>query len=252
VNLDAGGGWAMDLDETYSFNGSLDYEFRWYDDSDIRNDSDLFWNLNLSRPVDDDNLRFGVRGRVSYRGDGLYRNDFGLFADYRVHLSETQQLNFNLHLRTRRYPSELRDRTRDNVFLTPRWTIAMNDGKTSLDLHAMIGRSYETHGRPDGDSDVWSIGASLDHSFNEDLDAFLWFEYETEDFTVHRTDLAPANPDVPLQRTDDLYYVGAGLVWRLGSGWSVRPELLYEYEDSNLDALTYSGTEVWVNVRKRF
>jgi len=26
--------------------------------------------------VDDDNLRFGMRGRVSYRGDGRYRNDW--------------------------------------------------------------------------------------------------------------------------------------------------------------------------------
>jgi tetratricopeptide (TPR) repeat protein len=252
VNLNTGGGWAKDLNETYTFNGSLDYEFRWYDDSDIRNDSDLFWNFNLSRPVDDDNLRFGVRGRVSYRGDGLYRNDFGLFADYRVHLSETQQLNFNLHLRTRRYPSELRDRTRDNVFFSPRWTIALNEGRTSLDLHFMVGRSYETHGRPDGDSDVWSTGAALDHSFTDDLSTFIWFEYESESFSEHRTDLAPANPDIPVQRNDDLYYAGAGLVWQLGSGWSLRPELLYEYEDSNLDALTYSGTEIWVDIRKRF
>ncbi len=32
----------------------------------------------------------------------------------------------------------------------------------------------------------------------------------------------------------------------------MRPEVLYEYEDSNLDALTYSGTEIWLNVRKSF
>lgn len=252
VNFDSGGGWAMDLNETYSFNGSLDYEFRWYDDDDIRNDSDLFWNFNLSRPVDDDNLRFGVRGRVSYRGDGLYRNDFGIFGDYRVHLSEDQQLNINVHLRTRRYPTELRDRTRDTATLTPRWTIAFNEGHTSVDLYATIGRSYETHERPDGNSDIWNFGGSLDHSFGESLDGFVWFEYESEAFSEHRTDLAPADPDIPLQRNDDLYYVGAGLVWGFGDGWTLRPELLYEYEDSNLDALTYSGTEVWLNVRKRF
>ncbi len=251
-NLDLGGGWAQDLNETYTFNGSLDLATRAYDRSDIRNDADLFWNFNLSRPIENDNLRFGVRGRVSYRGDSLFRNDFGLFGDYRVQLNEDQQLNVNMHVRTRRYPGELRNRTRDTASLSPRWTIAFNEGHTSLDLHAMVGRSWETKGRPDGNSDIWSAGASLDHAFSESLDAFFWAEYESESFSEHRTDLAPANPAVPLQRTDDLYYVGAGLVWSLGSGWTVRPEVLYEYEDSNLDALTYSGTELWVNVRKRF
>ena len=70
------------MTERHSFNGTLDYRFRWYDDSDRRNDSDLRWNFNLSRPVDDDSLRFGMRGRVSYRGDGQYRNDWGVFGSY--------------------------------------------------------------------------------------------------------------------------------------------------------------------------
>ncbi len=77
-----GGGWNRSISDRHSFNGTLDYRFRWYDDSDRRNDSDLRWNFNLSRPVDDDNLRFGLRGRKSYRGDGQYRNDWGVFGGY--------------------------------------------------------------------------------------------------------------------------------------------------------------------------
>ena len=109
----------------HTFNGTLDYRFRWYDDSDRRNDSDLRWNLNVSRPVDEDNLRFGMRGRTSYRGDGQHRNDWGVFADYRLGLGARDQLTIGGEVRERRYPSgPLRSRTRDIAELTARETAA--------------------------------------------------------------------------------------------------------------------------------
>ena len=109
-----GGGVNASVGERHSFTGTLDYRFRWYDNSDRRNDSDLRWNFNLSRPVDDDNLRFGMRGRVSYRGDSQYRNDWGVFADYRLGFGDNDQVTIGGEVRERRYPQgPERDRTRD-------------------------------------------------------------------------------------------------------------------------------------------
>jgi hypothetical protein len=119
------------MTERHSFNGTLDYRFRSYDDSNRRNDSDLRWNLNVSRPVDDDNLRFGVRGRASYRGDGQYRNDWGVFADYRIGLGENDQLTIGGEVRERRYPSgPLRSRTRDIAELMGSWTHSLANGRS--------------------------------------------------------------------------------------------------------------------------
>ena len=72
-----GGSLNYELDDSYSLDGSLDYRFRDYDNDDRRNDSDLRWNGALSRTVGEGNWIAGLRGRVSYRGDGNYRNDFG-------------------------------------------------------------------------------------------------------------------------------------------------------------------------------
>ena len=89
--------------------GSLNYELdggllarrhvwttaiRDYDDKyDRRNDSDLRWNGAVrphasARPT----WALGLRGRVSYRGNSDYRNDFGIYGDYRLRLDADNQI----------------------------------------------------------------------------------------------------------------------------------------------------------------
>ena len=147
------------MTERHSFNGTLDYRFRWYDDSDRRNDSDLRWNFNLSRPVDDDNLRFGMRGRTSYRGDGRYRNDWGAFATYSVGFGANDRLALTGEVRERRYPrGPLRSRTRDIAELTVIWTHSLTNGRTSLSLGGSYAQEWATQERVDGDASI------LEHS----------------------------------------------------------------------------------------
>jgi tetratricopeptide (TPR) repeat protein len=247
-----GGGWGTPLTERHSFNGTLDYRFRWYDDKDRRNDSDLRWNVNLSRPVDDDNLRFGMRGRTSYRGDGRYRNDWGAFATYSVGFGENDRLALTGEVRERRYPrGPLRSRTRDIAELTANWTHSLANGKTALSLGGSIAQEWATQERIDGDASIWSVRSSLDHTFSDTLDAFFFLEYWNEAYDDERPDFT-TDPDLLVQRTDDLVYAGGGLVWAFARGWSLRPTIQYDWEDSNVPALTYSKTEAWVTVRKSF
>jgi tetratricopeptide (TPR) repeat protein len=247
-----GGGWSTAVTERHSFNGSLDYRFRWYDDSDRRNDSDLRWNFNLSRPVDDDSLRFGMRGRVSYRGDGQYRNDWGVFASYDLGFGPNDRVTLGGELRERRYPrGPLRSRTRDIAEFTAGWTHSLTNGRTSFGLGGRFGQEWATQERIDGDNTFWSVNGSFDHSFSDDLDGFFWIEYWNEAFDEERPDFT-TDPDLLLTRTDDLVYVGGGLVWRFAPGWSLRPTFEYDWEGSNIPALEYSKTEVWLTVRKSF
>ena len=247
-----GGGWSTALTERHSFNGTLDYRFRWYDDEDRRNDSDLRWNVNLSRPVDDDNLRFGLRGRVSYRGDGQYRNDWGLFGTYDIGLGANDRVTVTGEVRERRYPrGPLRSRTRDIAELTVGWSHSLASGRTSFGLGGSIGQEWATQERIDGDASLWGFSGEFDHSFSDELDLFLWFAYANESYDDERPDFT-TDPDLLLQRNDDLWYVGGGLVWGFAPGWTLRPTFEYDWEDSNIPALTYSKTEFWLTVRKSF
>ncbi len=247
-----GGGWSTRLTERHSFNGTLDYRFRWYDDSDRRNDSDLRWNFNLSRPVDDDSLRFGMRGRVSYRGDGQHRNDWGAFATYSIGFGENDRLALTGEVRERRYPrGPLRSRTRDIAEATALWTHSLANGRTSLTLGGSFAQEWATQERIDGDATIWSLRSALDHSFSDTLDAFFFLEYWDEAYDDERPDFT-TDEDLLVLRTDELVYAGVGLVWAFAPGWSLRPAIEYDWEDSNVPAIAYSKTEMWVTVRKSF
>jgi len=250
--LRVGGGWNTDLTERHSFNATLDYRFRWYDDKDRRNDSDLRWNFNLSRPVDDDSLRFGTRGRVSYRGDGQYRNDWGVFAAYSLGFGPNDRLALGGEVRERRYPSgPLRSRTRDIAEFTASWTHSLANGRTALTFGGNLGQEWATQDRPDGDASFWGVNGAVDHAFSDELDAFFWWSYLNEGYDDERPDFT-TDPDLLVVRNDDLWNFGGGVVWRFAPGWSLRPTFEYNWEESNIPALAYSSTELWVTVRKSF
>ena len=233
--------------ERHSFTGTLDYRFRWYDDSDRRNDSDLRWNFNLSRPVDDDNLRFGMRGRASYRGDSQYRNDWGVFADYRLGFGDSDQVTIGGEVRERRYPQgPERDRTRDIAQLTASWTHSLPNGRTSFTLGGQLTQEWATQERPDGNASFWGVNGEVDHSFGDTLDGLFWWSYDNESYDDERPDFT-TDPDLLLTRNDDLWHFGASLVWGFARGWSLRPTIEYNWEDSNIDALAYSSTEYWLD-----
>ena len=71
--------------------GSLDY--RNGDNAGRRDDSDLRCEGTVRRPLGKANLPGGLRGRVSYRGDGQYRNDRGLYGSYRFRLNAGREFN---------------------------------------------------------------------------------------------------------------------------------------------------------------
>ena len=250
--LRVGGGLNTDLTERHSLNATLDYRFRWYDDSDRRNDSDWRWSVNLSRPVDDDNLRFGMRGRVSYRGDGQHRNDWGVFAAYGLGFGPNDRVTFGGEVRERRYPrGPLRERTRDIAEFTASWTHSLANGRTALTFGANLGQEWATQDRPDGDASFWGANGEVDHTFSDDLDAFFWWSYVNEGFDDERPDFT-TDPDLLAVRNDDLWNFGGGVVWRFAAGWSLRPTFEYNWETSNIPELAYSSTELWLTVRKSF
>jgi tetratricopeptide (TPR) repeat protein len=246
------GDWSTSLSEHQAFNAALDYRFRRYDNPGRRNDSDLRWNVNLNRPLDDDSLRMGMRGRVSYRGEGRYRNDWGVFADYDFGIGPNDSVTVGGEYRERRYPrGPLRDRTSTIAEVGVDWSHSLANGRTSFALGGSAGRERATQGRIDGDAAIWGITAEFDHSISDTLDLFLWGEYANEGFRDERPDV-PSGTDLSLGRQDDLWYFGGGLVWRFAPGWSLRPTIEYDWEDSNIPALAYSKTDVTLTVRRSF
>ena len=253
-NLRGGGGINYALADNYAFDGSLDYRFRYYDNPDRRNDGDLRWNAAMSRTLDDGNLAVGVRGRNSYRGDGMYRNDYGVYGNWRYRVDADNQFTTGLELRSRLYPDgPLRDRSRNIAEMTAGWTWSLADGRASLAVVANGGREWATHERPDGDTNFGGLTSTLDFTVTDTLGGSVFGFWQRDAYNVERLSLGP-DADTPgvSSRTDNLYEAGGGLSWAFARSWSLNPEILFIRDQSNILSHNYSSTEIWLNVRKDF
>ena len=247
-----GGNLNYALADSSALDGSLDYRFRDYDNPGRRNDSDLRWNGAFSRTVGEANWAAGVRGRVSYRGDGQYRNDFGAYGNYRLRVAADDQLAAGLEVRQRRYPNgPLRERTRNIVEATGSWTRAFLDGKASFTLAGQVGREFNTE-RADGDANFFGLSPSVSFAITEKLGGFAFFWWQNDRYNIERLG-APGDSLVGIgTRNDNLYEAGGGLAWQFSPGWSLNPEVLYVRDQSNILAANYSSTEIWITLRRDF
>jgi tetratricopeptide (TPR) repeat protein len=247
-----GGSLNYELDNGYSLDGSLDYRYRNYDNSERRDDRDLRWNGAVSRSQGEGNLALGLRGRVSYRGNGNYRNDFGLYGNYSLRLDPDNQVAMGAEIRQRRYPvGPLRERTRNIAELTGSWTHSLLEGKASFTLAGQAGREFNTQ-RADGDANFFGLSPALNFTITDKLGGFVFAWWQNDRYNVERLG-AEGDRLVGIgTRNDNLYEVGGGLTWQFLPSWSLNPEILYIRDQSNILANNYSSTEIWITLRLDF
>ena len=253
-NARVGGGLNYLFDNGYALDANLDYRFTYQDVENVRNDSDWRWRLGGSRAFGENNVAIAFRGRVSYRGGGMYRNDYGIVANYRYRLDAENQLTFGAQLERRRYPEgRLHDRSRTLADASIGWVRSLFAGRGSLSLTGHGGYQYAT-ARSDGNSTIYGATAQLDYTFTPRLDGFIFAWWEHDAFNADRIHYHPDSLDEAFifRRNDNLYEFGGGLVWEFVKTWSLRPQILYIRDQSNAVGFNYSSTEVWVNVRKAF
>ena len=255
LSLRVGGGLNYLLTGDYALNGSLDFRYRnYFENPDRRDDADLRWNGAASRTFGEHNVAAGLRGRVSYRGDGNYRNDWGIFGNWRFRIDPDNQITAGLEYRRRIYPEgPLRARSRDIVEGTGSWTHSMLDGKASFTLAGQVGFEIATQGRPDGNSFFFGLSPTLNFTLAEPLGFFVTFCWQNDRYNIERLNAGPADEILGITtRNDNLYEAGAGLTWEFARGWSFNPEILYIRDQSNILAVNYSSTEIWITLRKDF
>jgi hypothetical protein len=254
LNTRVGGRLNYVVSDYVNMNNNLDYRFREYSDRDRRVDSDLRWNSSFSRNFDEDNWEMGIRGRVSYRGEGQYRNDYGLFSNYRMLVDEKNQVTLGAEMRRRMYPEgPLRERSRNIAEFTGNWTHSLMNGKASFSLDVFGGLEHATNNRPDGNSNFYGLLPTLNLTFNDQWGGFVFFRWQNDRYNSERYLPEPADDMVLVAtRNDDLYEVGGGVTWEFKKGWQLNPEILYIHDKSNILVANYSSTELWVNLRFDF
>jgi len=215
-NARIGGGLNYALANGDALDASLDYRFRYYD-SDVRNDSDWRWRAAWSRAFGENNLAIGFRGRNSYRGESTFRNDYGIFSNYRYRLDPDNQITLGAAVWRRNYPNgRLRERSRSTVDASVGWVHSLLDGRATFTLTGHGGYNYATS-RPDGNSAIYGATVNLDYAISDRLDGFIFGWYERDAFNTDRIHFHPDAIDetVILRRKDNLFEVGGGYVGKL-------------------------------------
>lgn len=248
-----GGGLSYILGDGLTLDGTLDYRYRYYDDNDRRDDSDLRWNGTLTQSLAAGSQSIGVRGRASYRGDPGYRQDYGLFVNRSFQIDADNRITVEGEIRRRDYPGELSERSRDTGEVWLSWTRSLMEGRAALTLTANAGREWATDDRPEGDADIYGVTADLGIDVNESLSVFFFAMWEHNGYHDEHKSL---NDDlIPIgsySRSDDLYELEAGLTWTFAPGWSLRPSVLWVRDESNTLWGNYSSTEFLLTVRRSF
>ena len=239
------------LSESYLLDGNLDYRFRTFDNSVIRNDSDWRWVVEVSRTLGESNLALGVRGWVSNRGNG-YRNDYGVFGSWRYRVNSTNQLSVDLEVRRRSYPSgRERDLSRNIGEAWLRWKHTLSD-RADFSVTANGAGQWQAN-IPDGNRSVSGLRGTFNIVPAKRLDVFVFGLWQHHNFNEDREHFNPVlETTAEFSRTDNEYELGGGIVWDLKRGWSLRPEFLYTKEASNVPINDYHSTDLRVNVRKNF
>ncbi len=241
------------LSDGYALDGSLDYRFRDYDNDDRRNDSDLRWNGAVSR---DDG-----RGQ-SGRGPAWPRQ-----------LSRQQRLPQRLRP-VRQLPHAPRPgqpgggRRRDPPAPLPHRPAARahpQHRRSHRQLDAFTaGRQGELHARRAGRARVQHPAQRRRRQLLRAV-ALAELQHHRQARAVSslrggRTTATTSsgwalNGDRLVgigTRNDNLYEVGGGLTWQFLPNWSLNPEILYIRDQSNILAVNYSSTEIWITLRWDF
>ena len=120
-----------------------------------------------------------------------------------------------------------------------------HEGRSALNVSLFVGREDDTNGRADGNKNI--LGARLGGLLNLHERADLFVSLGAQHGSYDRRNIAFLTA-----RADNQYDAIAGLILRMDRAWSVRPQVLYIHNDSNIPIYAYKRSDVSVTLRRDF
>jgi tetratricopeptide (TPR) repeat protein len=106
-----------------------------------------------------------------------------------------------------------------------------------------LGYDNAIAGRADGDRRFYGASAALQRRLGARLDGYA-------SLALLYSDYRRINPDFAVLRRDRQADLAAGLSWEMGGGWSLRPEVAYTRNRSNLVINDYRRTQASLILRR--
>lgn len=119
------------------------------------------------------------------------------------------------------------------------------EGRSAANATLFTGRENELHTRADGNKNI--VGLRLGGQFNvrDDIDLIASTGWQQGRYDRQ-------NASFQVTRQDRLSDAVVALVWRINKVWSLRPQVLYISNKSNISIYTYRRTDYSITLRRDF
>jgi tetratricopeptide (TPR) repeat protein len=244
--LSLGGELSYAMTERFSLYAGGDARLRAHRDLDTADFGTLDARMGIGYAMGSSQTRIGVAAGKYALDYEPTRDNAGVTAEFRTLLNPTNQLTVNAQLTRYEFrPVLLQENDYDLFQSTVGWLGVVNEGRGALGVSLLGGIERARGGRIDGDKPYIGGRLTVQNSFTDTVGAFFLAGAQRgkyKDFNIAFGE----------RRKDTLYDVAMGVTWTFTPGWSLRPQLVYIKNDSNLALFEYDKTEASINLRKDF
>lgn len=193
----------------------------------------------------DSAIRVGLKGGRFWLDDSTSRNTVGADVEWRHPInSRDQNVLFGLYNQIR-YP-DIKANNVDQLLCGFSWLRALDRPmKGSLLAGIYVGSENDTEGRADGAKLFSGLRVGGQADLNPKISVFAGLGVQLGNYDKR-------NAAFLCKRKDWQSDARAGLNWRPAKGWSVKPQLTYMKNDSNIVIYKYDRTDVSITIRCDF
>ncbi|MGE5791971.1 MAG: tetratricopeptide repeat protein [Bacteroidota bacterium] len=244
--LSLGGELVHSLSGGYSLYAGGDARGRQYNNIDVADFQSVDARFGFGFAEGRTNVRLGVIGGYYRQDNTSLRDNYGVNGDVRYLVTNQDQITVSALANRFVYrPDALVVNDFDLYQGSAGWLRAVNNGRGAVGLALIGGYQNATEGRVDGDQAFFGGRLTLQNAFTDRIGAFVLGGMQQGNYRQ-------VNAQFGLTRRDTLYDVTAGVTWSFAPGWSLRPQVIYVKNDSNISLYEFDRTDISVNVRRDF
>lgn len=191
-------------------------------------------------------FRAYVNGERFYLDNAANRNTTALGADLRYGVTRNDFLNlFGQHSRYRYQAQTLSVNDFNQKLIGLGWLRLSQDGRSALSANLFWGREDALNERADGDKRILGLRLGGQLNLRDNLDAFVSIDAQQGDYRQSNTAFQKT-------RGDNQVDAVMGIIWRIDNAWSLRPQVLYVRNRSNIPIYAYERTDFSIMLRRDF
>ncbi len=244
--LNAGGEVVHAVTDNWQVFAAGDYRGRLHLEETLFDYHELEGRAGVGYVTRKDNIRLSGRFGRFFIDDTKLRDLGGVSLGWIRAVDERNQLNLTGSYTQYRFGDRLLEFLDfDGYDLSGGWNHAFWGGRALVGVSLNAGFESDQGGRLDGNRRLGGVGASLQAQITGSVGAYLVAN-------VQRSLYQRNNVLFGVNRNDNYYTASAGVTWGFAEGWSLRPQVSWSRNHSNVRLNDYDRLDMSLNLRKDF